>query len=724
MVKPQPTPISDDSPATAEAPCGICGSHPLPHHHDNDSYPPHATSLGDPSDHPELSSTALRQRLLHAIAPSTSTTVTPHDVGLRSSSAPNLTRSHSLGATSSSPAHLGQDDTDKMRRINAQISSVDFRNGAGSDVGGGEGVGGTGSNSPRPPLLSKKLLEPKIPVGENPTWPACLKNVAKYSWLNLLLVFVPVAWAMDFSGQSATLIFVFSFLAIVPLAALLGFATEELALRVGDAFGGLLNATFGNAVELIISILALVKGELNVVRSSMLGSILSNCLLVLGVGFPSSPLHLPSIVHPHSCRSRAASSQAEFAFTSKGTPFGRLSQTSTCSGCQVSRFIPHSGRTALTLPLAVVAIVVPTAFHTFLEWNQVQNIDATACWLPDSSYRSTADSSRFHRTTTSSNSLGALPSSSSSSTVTAYLLFQLWTHSYLYVPAHSTAQNGHLPPGLSSTAALLLQYDGPQPPTEGRVFRIPSWGSSTTGSSSVSRSVRSRSSSIVQAEGEDGRYAAPAVIAATEAQSQADSIAQGADLEKQMSNVAPLKHAEEPKLSVWFAFALLLAVTALTGVTAEFLVSSIDGLTATGNVSEEFVALILLPGTRTSRRLEGNGLPSSYSAVVGNAAEHVTAITVATKNKLDLSLAVAVGSAIQIALFVVPVLVLLGWCIGQPLDLFFDPFETLLLFLCICGVNWAIADGRTNWLEGLTLMIVYLIISLTVWYYPGLSPVA
>ncbi|GAA5967431.1 hypothetical protein JCM21900_001264 [Sporobolomyces salmonicolor] len=644
MVKPQPTPISDDSPATGEAPCGICGSHPLPHHHDNDSYPPHATSLGDPSDHPELSSTALRQRLLHAIAPSTSTTVTPHDVGLRSSSAPNLTRLHSLGATSSSPDHLGQDDTDKMQRINAQISSVDVRNGAGSDVGGGEGVGGTGSNSPRPPLLSKKLLEPKVPVGENPTCPACLKNVAKYSWLNLLLVFVPVAWAMDFSGQSATLIFVFSFLAIVPLAALLGFATEELALRVGDAFGGLLNATFGNAVELIISILALVKGELNVVRSSMLGSILSNCLLVLGGCFFAGGIRF----HEQGYSLRAAQSNINL------------------------------------LGLSVVAIVVPTAFHTFLEWNQVQNIDATDDDVLQLS-RGIAFILLF--------------------VYAAYLLFQLWTHSYLYVPAHSTAQNGHLPPGLSSTAALLLQYDGPQPPTEGRVFRIPSWGSSTTGSSSVSRSVRSRSSSIVQAEGEDGHYAAPAVIAATEAQSEAGSIAQGADLEKQMSNVVPLTQAEEPKLSVWFAFALLLVVTALTGVTAEFLVSSIDGLTATGNVSEEFVALILLP-------------------VVGNAAEHVTAITVATKNKLDLSLAVAVGSSIQIALFVVPVLVLLGWCIGQPLDLFFDPFETLLLFLCICGVNWAIADGRTNWLEGLTLMIVYLIISLTVWYYPGLSPVA
>lgn len=127
--------------------------------------------------------------------------------------------------------------------------------------------------------------------------------------------------------------------------------------------------------------------------------------------------------------------------------------------------------------------------------------------------------------------------------------------------------------------------------------------------------------------------------------------------------------------------------------------------------------------------------------VVGNAAEHVTALVVARKNKLDLSLAVAVGSSLQIALFVIPVLVLLAWCIGQPLDLEFDSFETLLVFLTVCVVNWgassafprsnalvltpflplpashaAIADARTNWMEGAGLMFVYVIIATCVWF--------
>ena len=100
-----------------------------------------------------------------------------------------------------------------------------------------------------------------------------------------LLPIVPVAWALHFSGQSDVIVFVFSFLAVIPLASLLSFATEQLALRMGDALGGLLNATFGNAVELLISILALVKGEIGLVQASMIGSILSNTLLVLGCCF-------------------------------------------------------------------------------------------------------------------------------------------------------------------------------------------------------------------------------------------------------------------------------------------------------------------------------------------------------------------------------------------------------------------------------------------------------
>ncbi|ORY72411.1 Sodium/calcium exchanger protein-domain-containing protein [Leucosporidium creatinivorum] len=430
-------------------------------------------------------------------------------------------------------------------------------------------------------------LQPKVPVGKAPGWRTSAMSIVKYSWLNVLLIFVPVSWAMHFSGQSPTVTFVMSFLAIVPLAALLGFATEEIALRVGDTFGGLLNATFGNAVELIISILALVKGELNIVRSSMLGSILSNTLLVLGMCYFAGGLRF----HEQGYGVRAAQLNINL------------------------------------LGISVTAIVIPVAFHVFLDMRTDESIAVTDESVLKIS-RGVAIILLF--------------------VYGGYLTFQLWTRAYLYMPQEQGPDDPPPPPALPF-------IEGPQPPTEGGVFRIPSlpsWGGSSSSSSS--------SASTLSAD----------------------------------------EHT--PKLSIKASFALLLAVTVVTGFTAEWLVSSIDGLTSTGAVSTEFVALILLP-------------------LVGNAAEHVTAVTVAAKGKLDLSMAVAVGSSIQIALFVIPILILLGWCIGQPLSFYFDPFETVVLFISVVSVNWAIADGRTNWLEGMTLMVIYLIIALVFWYYPGLE---
>jgi Ca2+:H+ antiporter len=150
----------------------------------------------------------------------------------------------------------------------------------------------------------------------------------------------------------------------------------------------------------------------------------------------------------------------------------------------------------------------------------------------------------------------------------------------------------------------------------------------------------------------------------------------------------------------------------------EWLVDSINGLTATGAISEQWVGLILLP-------------------IVGNAAEHVTgeqcsslcvqfssteyasAVTVSYKDKLDLSIGVAVGSSIQIALFVIPVLVLLGWALDKPLSLLFDPFESVTLFLAVLLAQSTMADARSNWLEGYLLMMVYVIIAVSFYFYPS-----
>jgi len=157
---------------------------------------------------------------------------------------------------------------------------------------------------------------------------------------------------------------------------------------------------------------------------------------------------------------------------------------------------------------------------------------------------------------------------------------------------------------------------------------------------------------------------------------------------------------ETPQMTVWVTMGLLAVVTVLVAVTAEWLVDSINGLTDSGHISKEFVGVILLP-------------------IVGNAAEHVTAVTVSVKDKLNLSIGVAVGSSIQIALFVVPFIVTLGWILGKPLTLLFDPYESIAMFLAVLTVNYVVQDGKSNWLEGFILMGLYLILAVTFWYYPG-----
>lgn len=140
------------------------------------------------------------------------------------------------------------------------------------------------------------------------------------------------------------------------------------------------------------------------------------------------------------------------------------------------------------------------------------------------------------------------------------------------------------------------------------------------------------------------------------------------------------------------ATVLLLVSTALVAVCAEFLVDAIPAMVDSSPVSQAFIGLIILP-------------------IVGNAAEHVTAVTVATKNKMDLAIGVAVGSSIQIALFVTPFVVILGWILGRDMSLYFNLFETVSLFATAFVVNFLVLDGRSNYLEGSLLIAAYVIIA-------------
>jgi Ca2+:H+ antiporter len=137
---------------------------------------------------------------------------------------------------------------------------------------------------------------------------------------------------------------------------------------------------------------------------------------------------------------------------------------------------------------------------------------------------------------------------------------------------------------------------------------------------------------------------------------------------------------------------MLLFTTALVAVCAEFLVDAIPQMTENSSVSQAFIGLIILP-------------------IVGNAAEHVTAVTVAAKNKMDLAIGVAVGSSIQIALFITPIVVILGWCMDKSMTLYFNLFETVSLFVTAFVVNFLVLDGKSNYLEGVLLIAAYIIIA-------------
>ena len=143
----------------------------------------------------------------------------------------------------------------------------------------------------------------------------------------------------------------------------------------------------------------------------------------------------------------------------------------------------------------------------------------------------------------------------------------------------------------------------------------------------------------------------------------------------------------------------LVIITVAVAVCADYLVDSIDAIVERTGISKTFVGLILLP-------------------IVGNAAEHVTAVVVSYKDKMDLALGVAIGSSMQIALFVTPFLVILGWIIDRDMTLQFKGFETVVFFLSVLVVNYLISDGKSNYLEGAMCLGTYLIIAIAFYVYP------
>ncbi|KAK3353114.1 putative vacuolar membrane-associated protein [Lasiosphaeria hispida] len=432
-----------------------------------------------------------------------------------------------------------------------------------------------------------KHIEPKEPF----TVRNQIQRTIFNSYLNILLVAAPAGIALNYiPSVSRVVVFIINFIAIVPLAAMLSFATEEIALRTGETLGGLLNATFGNAVELIVAVIALVHKEVVIVQTSLIGSILSNLLLVMGMCFF----------------------------------FGGLRR-------QEQYFNTTVAQTAASLlALAVAGVIVPTVFDM-------------ASPAPQ------ADVAKLSRGT----SLILL------FVYGGYLLFQLKTHSAVFAEESQKV--------------------------EARPFRR-----SFKGSNLKEGAI---AQGFVQSAGIMGGHA----------------------LNSQQTDNEKLRHllttppgkaeaeeeeGEEPQLHFIVAIATLAISTIIIAFCAEYMVDGISAVTAGGTISAEFVGLILLP-------------------IVGNAAEHATAVTVAIKDKMDLAIGVAVGSSMQVALFIIPLLVIIGWGMGMDdMNLSFDPFQVAVLFVAVLLVNYLIADGKSHWLEGMLLICLYAIIAVCSWWYP------
>jgi Ca2+:H+ antiporter len=342
--------------------------------------------------------------------------------------------------------------------------------------------------------------------------------------LNWLLVLVPVSVAGEFLLHNELLTFLTAVGAILPLAGLIGKATEELAIHAGPRLGGLLNATFGNVAELIIAIFLILDDEVEVVKASLTGSILGNLLLVLGVSFLAGGL-----------RHREQEFNAQAA-----------------------------GVHGSSLLLAVIGLLMPALFalttgeHGFV---QREVVSATVATILMALY------------------VGAL-------------VFVFITHEHL--------------------------------------FRTPT-------------------------------------------------------------------SEERAAWSVRLGLGVLLGATALVALESEILVGALEPALQDLGLSKIFVGLIVIP-------------------IIGNAAEHSSAVVMALRDKVEVTLEIAIGSSTQIALFVAPALVFVSLAVGHPIDFIFSPFEVAAVGLSTLIVSLIALDGRSNWLEGAQLIGAYLIMAVSFFF--------
>ncbi len=351
-------------------------------------------------------------------------------------------------------------------------------------------------------------------------------------WLLAMLLFVPVSLGLHLSHAPEVWVFVTSALGIVPLAGYMGTATEELAKRFGPGIGGLLNATFGNATELIISIIAIRAGQIEVVKASLIGSIIGNVLLVLGLSVLLGGLkHKIQVFNKDVAQSHSA-----------------------------------------MLGVAVISLLVPALFVSASHISGAQG------------------ESRIQSLST----------------------------------------------GVS--VVLMVLYFG-----------------------SLVFSLRTHESLFRNSEDSD---------------------------------------ADPPLWKKSRAFAVLVACTLAISLESDLLVGSIDPVIEQWHINKVFLGIILIP-------------------LIGNAAEHSTAVMMALKNKMDISLNIAISSSTQIAMFAAPLIIFLSPMLGHPVSILFNTFELAAVSAAAAIAVLISMDGKSHWLEGAQLLATYLIVALAFYYIAG-----
>eukprot|EP01039_Chlorochromonas_danica_P007416 gene7418-8202_t len=465
-----------------------------------------------------------------------------------------------------------------------------------------------------------------------------LKVILLTGPLNALLVTIPLAILSSSLNLSHLIIFILSLLALAPLAERLGYVTEQLAFHTNDTVGGLLNATFGNATEIIVAISALYRGLYRLVQLSLLGSILSNLLLVLGTALLCGGLR----------------HEIQYFQTLSGQINSTLLMLSTMTVLFPTILIESGGASRH----AELGLSRATSLLLFILYG-------------------------------------------------GFLYFQLYSHKHLYEDIENSP----------STKQHNMSLQEEEEKKEDRVEKIWDLEDQQHGSTMIEMEDYDEGNEIEIVFG----GIEPPMIENDDEQSTIHSSCLESDEDRgfEESSVEEEEEddeegvgryrkrnrdmaeddeeeEEEDELGFYNALFWLAVITLLIAILSDALAATIEKAAESMHISGVFISAIVLP-------------------IVGNAAEHAGAVMFAWKGKVDLALGVAIGSSTQVALCVLPLLVILGWFSDHDLDLNLGAFECSSLFISVVSTTFAIKDGSSNWLVGTALLVAYLIIAVAFW---------